>query len=203
VVPKMPPITTDVTATQAAPSHPIQDAGIAAAKDLESIYAANGPAAAAAKLQAEYLDAMKTPLPKDSAHLTQMDYEFTRLSVDQGKGDGTLLGCATDWGITMLQGPGAIDQPSLEQMATPYQSGGSTATPPSDAYGQAMAGVLNQNWQALAGFDHATNGMDTPKLTYLDLTESQNVDERIRTYKPAPPKPPSLLDEIEGFFTWS
>jgi hypothetical protein len=180
----------------------IQDAGIAAAKDLENLYAADGPAAAAVKLQAEYLDAMKNPQPKDSANLTQMDYEFTKLTVDQGKGDGTILACATDWGITMLQGPGAIDQPSLEQMATPFQTGGSTEKPAADAYGRAMAGVLDQNWQALAGFDHtAINGMDTPKLTYLDLTKSQEVDERIRTYKPAPPKPPSLLDKIEGFFS--
>jgi hypothetical protein len=178
----------------------IHDAGVAAAADLEKTYQADGPAAAAAKLQAEYLDSIKNPV-QDAVHLTKMDYEITRLQTDSLKHDETLLACATEWGIQLLQNIGGIDQQSLEKIASTGQTGETSDSPVADPYGQLMASTLDQNWQQLEGFGgRSTDPMAKPTITYLGLLKSRDVDEEIRTYKPEPPKPPSLIEKIENFF---
>jgi hypothetical protein len=196
----MPPLDNNSGDSKAAPAHPIQDAGIAAAKSLEKLYLTDGPSAASHKLRSEYLDTVKKPI-KDQSNATQLDYELNQLHIDASKsGDTTLLDCATEWGMQLLQNVGAIDQASLQQIAGTGEVQEDSAAP-ADPYAQAMATLLNDSWSQLQGFaHHDLDGMSSPKLTYGDLSASLDVDERIAQPAPPPPPPPSFWQKVEGMF---
>lgn len=132
----------------------IQDAGYAAALNLERINKDSGPAAASDKLRAEFLASAQSPT-RDAAHQTQLDYELNKLEIDEiSHGDLTLQEVATIWGMNLLQNQGGIDQKSLQQIAETGQTQRSVAgadSPEPDPFAMAMAGELNRDWKELSG----------------------------------------------------